>query len=68
MIAFAIRRAIRPRRLIEAALVIAIGVAYLLVVTRGQIISALAGSTPYPAASSAPYPTHATPSHGEPTP
>ena len=68
MIAFAIRRAIRPRRLIEAALVIAIGVAYLLVVTRGQIVVTQAGSTPYPAASAAQPPTHENPSIGAQTP
>jgi hypothetical protein len=61
-----IRRFIRPRRLIEATLVLFIVVAYLLVVTRGQIVTTLAGApNPYP---TAPAVTHSTAPTGDHTP
>ena len=59
------RSVIRPRRVIEAVLVLSILVAYLLVVTRGQIVTTLAGSTPPPTASAA---NHSTDSTGETIP
>ncbi len=68
MSVFGLCRVIRLRRLIEAFLVIGIVVAYLLVVSRGQIVSTLAGSRPYPAASAAPHPTTNSPSFGVQTP
>ena len=54
------RSLIRPRRVIEAVLVLSILVAYLLVVTRGQILTTLTGSTPFPTASAGIYSTDST--------
>lgn len=50
----------RPRRIIEAVLVVSIVVAYLLVVTRGQIVTTLTGSAPDPTASAVTHPTDST--------
>lgn len=59
----AVRRVARPRLILELILIIGILVAYLLVVTRGQILTTFAG-TGYPAASIATQPT-ASPPRGE---
>jgi hypothetical protein len=56
-----VRSIVRPRRLVEAFLAVSIVVAYLLVVTRGQIVTTLAGSPPHPTASAV---THSTESIG----
>ena len=61
-------RLVRPRRLVEAALVMAIVVAYLLVVSRGQVVFALSFTTPDSAASAALHEATAPPPLGEPAP
>lgn len=65
---FVRRHVTGTHRLIEAVLVISIVVAYLLVVTRGQIVSMLAGPAEFPAASAAHRPANDPASSGERTP
>ena len=57
---------LRPRRFLEALLILVIVLAYLLVLTRGQIVDTLAGSSLYPMVAAAP--AIARPSLGENAP
>jgi hypothetical protein len=64
-----LRGLIRPRRVVELLLVIGILVAYLLVVTRVEIVTTLAGTIPSAAAPAAAASSHpVTPSFGDPNP
>jgi hypothetical protein len=64
-----LRQLIRPRRVVELLLVIGILVAYLLVVTRGEIVTTLAGTNHPAAAHAAAASNHpVTPSFGDPNP
>jgi hypothetical protein len=65
-----LRQLIRPRRVVELLLVIGILVAYLLVVTRGEIVTTLAGTNPSEAAHAAAAASNhpVTPSFGDPNP